>query len=276
MSQYKRPTVASLLSRWLRCWRAASQQLRVDPATLADAKLESTLTNENNKKLRYLIADLKSHVKLALPCELTRQNRHVHAGLNMLRTCQPNTSKRQFIFEKTPIWKHRCNGTNPTWQEARVRQERNRILTWLRHFAFRKLKRDLTAASGTYDNFLSFSLLPFYFILNMARKCTFYYDVFNLIPSKKLVVRPSALYWSTPEYTAAVRAKQASSKRFPRNPVQLNADLYRLSSSQSAAWIRHQEKARDTVCLRGLLQSGFLPSNTEWWSTVRKAVGEGC
>ena len=73
MSEYKRPTVASLLSRWLRCWRAASQQLRVDPATLADAKLESTLTNENNKKLHYLIADLKSQVKLALPCELTRQ-----------------------------------------------------------------------------------------------------------------------------------------------------------------------------------------------------------
>ena len=70
----------SLLSRWLRWWRAGSQQL-IDPATLADAKLESTLTNEN-KKLRYLIADLKSHVKLALalPCELTRQNRHVHAS----------------------------------------------------------------------------------------------------------------------------------------------------------------------------------------------------
>ena len=58
---------------------AASQQL-IDPATLADAKLESTLTNENNKKLRSLIADLKSHVKLALPCELTRQNRPVYAG----------------------------------------------------------------------------------------------------------------------------------------------------------------------------------------------------
>ena len=72
MSEYKRPTVASLLSRRLRCWRAASQQL-IDPATLADAKLESTLTNENNKKLRYLIADLNSHVRLALPCELTRQ-----------------------------------------------------------------------------------------------------------------------------------------------------------------------------------------------------------
>ena len=51
------------------------------PATLADAKLKSTLTNENNKKLRYLIADFKSHVKLALSCEPTRQNRHVHAGL---------------------------------------------------------------------------------------------------------------------------------------------------------------------------------------------------
>ena len=85
MSEYKRPTVASLLSRWLRCWRAASQQL-INPAPLADAKLESTLTNENNKKLRYLIADLKSHVKLALPCELTRQNRHVHAGLPRRRT----------------------------------------------------------------------------------------------------------------------------------------------------------------------------------------------
>ena len=85
MSEYKRPTVASLLSRWLRCERAASQQL-IDPATLADAKLESTLTNENNKKLRYPIADLKSHVKLALPCELTRQNRHVHAGLPRRRT----------------------------------------------------------------------------------------------------------------------------------------------------------------------------------------------
>ena len=55
-----------------RCWR--------------DEKLESTLTNENNKKLRFLIADLKSHVKLALPRELTRQNRHVHAGLSRRRT----------------------------------------------------------------------------------------------------------------------------------------------------------------------------------------------
>ena len=64
---------------------AASQQL-IDPATLADAKLESTLTNENNKKLRSLIADLKSHVKLALPCELTRQNRPVYAGLPRRRT----------------------------------------------------------------------------------------------------------------------------------------------------------------------------------------------
>ena len=64
---------------------AASQQL-IDPATLADAKLESTLTNENNKKLRSLIADLKSHVKLALPCELTRQNRPVNAGLPRRRT----------------------------------------------------------------------------------------------------------------------------------------------------------------------------------------------
>ena len=78
MSEYKRPTVASLLSRRLRCWRTASQQL-IDPATLADAKLESTLTTENNKNLHYLIADLNSRVKLALPCELTRQNRHVQA-----------------------------------------------------------------------------------------------------------------------------------------------------------------------------------------------------
>ena len=53
---------------------------------LADAKLESTLTNENNKKLRSLIADLKSHVKLALPCELTRQNRQMYAGLPRRRT----------------------------------------------------------------------------------------------------------------------------------------------------------------------------------------------
>ena len=63
----------------------ASQQL-IDPATLADAKLESTLTNENNKKLPSLIADLKSHVKLALSCELTRQNRPVYAGLPRRRT----------------------------------------------------------------------------------------------------------------------------------------------------------------------------------------------
>ena len=53
----------------------------IDPATLADAKLESTLTTENNKNLHYLIANLNSRVKLALPCELTRQNRHVHADL---------------------------------------------------------------------------------------------------------------------------------------------------------------------------------------------------
>ena len=89
MSEYKRPTFVSLLSnsRRLRCWRAARQQL-LDPATLADAKLESTPTNENNKKLHYLIADLNSHrdVKLALPCELTRQNRYVHAVLPGRRT----------------------------------------------------------------------------------------------------------------------------------------------------------------------------------------------
>ena len=84
-SEYKRPTVASLLSRRLRCWRTASQQL-IDPATLADAKLESTLTTENNKSPHYLIADLNSRVKLALPCELTRQNRHVHADLPRRRT----------------------------------------------------------------------------------------------------------------------------------------------------------------------------------------------
>ena len=35
---------------------------------------------------RYLIADLKSHVKLTLPCELTRQNRRMHAGLPRRRT----------------------------------------------------------------------------------------------------------------------------------------------------------------------------------------------
>ena len=93
MSEYKHPTVASLLSRWLRCWRAASQQL-IDPATLADAKLDFTLMNENNKKLRYLIADLNSHVKQALPCELTRQNRHVHAGLPRRRTTTRSTMVR--------------------------------------------------------------------------------------------------------------------------------------------------------------------------------------
>ena len=76
-ANFYEPYVDKPISRWLRCWRAASQQL-IDSATLADAKLESTLTNENNKKLRSLIADLKSHVKLALPCELTRQNRHVY------------------------------------------------------------------------------------------------------------------------------------------------------------------------------------------------------
>ena len=44
------------------------------------------LTTENNKNLHYLIADLNSRVKLALPCELTRQNRHVHADLPRRRT----------------------------------------------------------------------------------------------------------------------------------------------------------------------------------------------
>ena len=102
MSEYKRPTVASLLSRWLRSWKAASQQLRVDPAT-ADAKLESTLTNENNKKLRYLIADLKSHVKLALAFELTRQNRHVRAGVPGCRTTprSPTVRLNSKLFKAT-------------------------------------------------------------------------------------------------------------------------------------------------------------------------------
>ena len=102
MSEYKRPTVASLLSRRLHCWRAASQQL-IDPATLADAKLEFTLTNENNKKLHYLIADLSSHVKIALPCELTRQNRHVHASLPRRRTTtrSPTVRLNSKLFKAT-------------------------------------------------------------------------------------------------------------------------------------------------------------------------------
>ena len=85
LSEYKRSVVASLLLRQLRCRRAASQQL-IDPVTLADAKLESTLTNENNKELCYLIADLNSHVKLALACGLTKQNRPVLACLPRCRT----------------------------------------------------------------------------------------------------------------------------------------------------------------------------------------------
>ena len=57
-------------------------------------KLESTLTNKNNKKLRYLIADLKTHVKLALLFELTRQNRHVHAGLPRRRSTTQSPTVR--------------------------------------------------------------------------------------------------------------------------------------------------------------------------------------
>ena len=59
---------------------------------------ESTLTNENNKNPRYLIADLKSHVKLALPCELTRQNRRMHAGLPRRRTT--TRSPRVRVYSK--------------------------------------------------------------------------------------------------------------------------------------------------------------------------------
>ena len=73
MSEYKRLTVVSLLSRRLRCWRAASQQL-IDRVTLADVKLELDAHEWKQQEAPlYLIADLNSHVKLALPCELTRQ-----------------------------------------------------------------------------------------------------------------------------------------------------------------------------------------------------------
>ena len=83
-------------------------------ATLADAKLESTLTNENNKKLRYLIADLKSHVKLALPCELTRQNRHVHAGLPRRRTTtRPPTVRLNSKLSKATL----TSRTEKIWRQ---------------------------------------------------------------------------------------------------------------------------------------------------------------
>ena len=95
----------------------------------------------------------------------------------------------------------------------------------------------------------------------------------QFIPSKKLVTRPSDPSWWTPECTAAVRAKQLSWKRFQRNPVQQNEDRYRLSSSNCAACIR-QAKARESARLRRLLHSGSLPSK-KWWSTVKKAGGEG-
>ena len=70
-------------SSWIpRRWRTRSWNHR------------ATLTNENNKKLRSLIADLKSHVKLALPCELTRQNRPVYAGLPRRRTTTQSRTVR--------------------------------------------------------------------------------------------------------------------------------------------------------------------------------------
>ena len=50
-------------------------------------------------------------------------------------------------------------------------------------------------------------------------------------------------------------------------------DRYRLSSSNCAACIR-QAKARESARLRWLLHSGSLPSK-KWWSTVKKAGGEG-
>ena len=85
MLEYKLPTRtdASLLSRWLRCLRAASQQL-IDRWRTRSWNPRSRM--KTTRTPRYLIADLKSHVKLALPCELTRQNRHVHAGLPRRRT----------------------------------------------------------------------------------------------------------------------------------------------------------------------------------------------
>ena len=57
------------------CFRSGSaaggQQARSSSMpTLADAKLESTLVNENNKKLRYLLSDLNSRIRLPF---LTRQ-----------------------------------------------------------------------------------------------------------------------------------------------------------------------------------------------------------
>ena len=74
MSEYKRPTVASLLSRWLRCWSRGQQANSPSiPRRWRTRSWNSrSCTNENNKKLRSLIADLKSHVKLALPCELNK------------------------------------------------------------------------------------------------------------------------------------------------------------------------------------------------------------
>ena len=95
----------------------------------------------------------------------------------------------------------------------------------------------------------------------------------QFIPSKMLVTRPSDPSWWTPECTAAVRAKQLSWKRFRRNPIQQNEDRYRLSSSNCAACIR-QAKARESARLRWILHSGSLPSK-KWWSTVKKAGGEG-
>ena len=74
MSEYKRPTVASLLSRWLRCWSRGQQanSSSIPRRWRTRSWNPRSCTNENNKKLRSLIADLKSHVKLAFPCELNK------------------------------------------------------------------------------------------------------------------------------------------------------------------------------------------------------------
>ena len=95
----------------------------------------------------------------------------------------------------------------------------------------------------------------------------------QFIPSKKLVTRPSDPAWWTPECTTAVRDKQAAWKRFRKHPTKKNEELYKLSCSRSAACIR-DAKARETVHLRQLLQNGSL-SSKQWWSSVRRAGGDG-
>ena len=120
MSECNRPTVASLLSRWLRCWRAASQQL-INPATLADAKLESTLTNENNMKLRYLIADLNSHVKLALPCELTKAKSPCACRLASTSNIWHKENSEKRPNKNFPLQKHFASTKNFKGQKQHLR-----------------------------------------------------------------------------------------------------------------------------------------------------------